>query len=94
MAQYDAEADRYDIDGVMGPDEYHDGYPDTPGSGLRNNAYTNVLASWVLRHTAGLVRELDDRDDPSPSGWTSTTTSWTTGTRCRSGFGSTSTTAG
>lgn len=64
MTTYDAAADRYDIDGVMGPDEYHDGYPDTPGSGLRNNAYTNVLTSWVLRHTARLVRELDSRDDP------------------------------
>ncbi|WP_147103783.1 beta-phosphoglucomutase family hydrolase [Nesterenkonia populi] len=64
MATYDAEADRYDIEGVMGPDEYHDGYPDSPGSGLRNNAYTNVLASFVLRHSAELVRELDDRDDP------------------------------
>ncbi|GAA1810762.1 beta-phosphoglucomutase family hydrolase [Nesterenkonia flava] len=64
MTTYDAEADRYDIEGVMGPDEYHDGYPDTPGSGLRNNAYTNVLAAWVLRHTARLVRELDSRDDP------------------------------
>lgn len=64
MTTYDADADRYDIDGVMGPDEYHDGYPDTPGSGLRNNAYTNVLTSWVLRRTALLVRDLDGRDDP------------------------------
>src|SRR5699024_1460244 len=64
MTSYNAEADRFDIDGVMGPDEYHDGYPETPGSGLRNNAYTNVLASWMLRHTASLVRELDSRDDP------------------------------
>ncbi|GAB3192990.1 beta-phosphoglucomutase family hydrolase [Nesterenkonia suensis] len=64
LTSYDAEADRYDIDGVMGPDEYHDGYPETPGSGLRNNAYTNVLTSWMLRHTARLVRELDSRDDP------------------------------
>ncbi|WP_120006589.1 beta-phosphoglucomutase family hydrolase [Nesterenkonia muleiensis] len=64
MAEYDAAADRYDIDGVMGPDEYHDGYPDSPGSGLKNNAYTNVLASWMLRHSAQLVRELDSRDDP------------------------------
>ncbi|TLP79987.1 beta-phosphoglucomutase family hydrolase [Nesterenkonia sphaerica] len=64
MTEYDAADDRYDIDGVMGPDEYHDGYPDTPGSGLKNNAYTNVLTSWMLRHTAQLVRELDSRDDP------------------------------
>jgi trehalose/maltose hydrolase-like predicted phosphorylase len=40
---------RFDIRGVMGPDEYHDGYPDRPGEGIDNNAYTNVLASWVLQ---------------------------------------------
>ena len=64
LATYDEEADRYDIEGVMGPDEYHDGYPDSPGSGLRNNAYTNVMTSYMLRHTAQMVRDLDGRDDP------------------------------
>lgn len=40
---------RYEILGVMGPDEYHDGYPDDPQpEGLNNNAYTNVMAVWVL----------------------------------------------
>jgi trehalose/maltose hydrolase-like predicted phosphorylase len=33
---------------VMGPDEYHDGYPDRGEPGLDNNAYTNVMAAWVL----------------------------------------------
>ena len=32
----------------MGPDEYHDGYPDARRAGLDNNAYTNVMAAWVL----------------------------------------------
>ncbi len=32
----------------MGPDEYHDAYPDTQRAGLNNNAYTNVMAVWVL----------------------------------------------
>ena len=49
LATYDPADDRYHIDGVMGPDEYHDGYPDAPGPGLRDNAYTNVLAAWVCR---------------------------------------------
>ncbi len=39
---------RYDIVGVMGPDEYHEAYPGADRPGLRNNAYTNVMASWVL----------------------------------------------
>jgi trehalose/maltose hydrolase-like predicted phosphorylase len=47
LARYDAGTDRFHIDGVMGPDEYHDGYPATPGSGLRDNAYTNVMTAWV-----------------------------------------------
>jgi alpha,alpha-trehalase len=32
----------------MGPDEYHDGYPGAEEPGLNNNAYTNVMAAWVL----------------------------------------------
>jgi trehalose/maltose hydrolase-like predicted phosphorylase len=39
---------RYEIHGVMGPDEFHEGYPDAPAPGLANNAYTNVMAVWVL----------------------------------------------
>ena len=50
-AKYNAAIDRYEINGVMGPDEYHTGYPgadpDKHG-GLNNSAYTNVLAAWVL----------------------------------------------
>jgi trehalose/maltose hydrolase-like predicted phosphorylase len=48
IADYDRIADRYDIVGVMGPDEFHDNDPNWPGSGLRNNAYTNVMTSWLL----------------------------------------------
>ena len=32
LATYDPADDRYHIAGVMGPDEYHDGYPDAPGA--------------------------------------------------------------
>ncbi|TFC25648.1 beta-phosphoglucomutase family hydrolase [Cryobacterium sp. TMT1-3] len=55
VATHDEAADRYDIAGVMGPDEFHDGYADAPGKGLRNNAYTNVMAAWVLRRAADVV---------------------------------------
>ena len=50
LASWNEARKRYDIAGVVGPDEFHDGYPwrDTPG--LDNNAYTNVLAAWVLMH--------------------------------------------
>ncbi len=48
IAVYDHALDRYEIKGVMGPDEYHDGYPWADGPGLDNNAYTNVMAAWCL----------------------------------------------
>jgi len=46
-ATYD-ERDRYSINGVIGPDEFHAGYPDRPYEGVDNNAYTNVMAVWVI----------------------------------------------
>lgn len=48
LARLDASSERYDIDGVMGPDEYHEKYPGAQAGGLRNNAYTNVTAAWCL----------------------------------------------
>ncbi|MET3709223.1 beta-phosphoglucomutase family hydrolase [Arthrobacter sp. UYEF6] len=58
LATYDPVEDRFHISGVMGPDEYHDGYPDAPGGGLRDNAYTNVLASWVCERAAEVLHVL------------------------------------
>jgi alpha,alpha-trehalase len=48
VATYDHARDRYVICGVMGPDEYHEGYPWSEQPGLDNNAYTNVMTTWVL----------------------------------------------
>jgi trehalose/maltose hydrolase-like predicted phosphorylase len=48
-ATYNDERDRYEIHGVVGPDEYHTSYPGSEEQGLKNNAYTNVMAAWVLQ---------------------------------------------
>jgi alpha,alpha-trehalase len=48
LSSYNKASDRYEIRGVMGPDEYHDAYPDAEEPGLDNNAYTNVMAAWVM----------------------------------------------
>jgi trehalose/maltose hydrolase-like predicted phosphorylase len=47
IAQFNPERERYEIHGVMGPDEFHEKYPDAPEAGLRNNAYTNVMVAWL-----------------------------------------------
>jgi trehalose-phosphatase len=48
LATYDEGRSRYGIRGVIGPDEFHSGYPDRPYEGIDNNAYTNVMAVWVI----------------------------------------------
>ena len=57
ISERDGSQDRWVIEGVMGPDEYHDAYPGADEGGLRNNAYTNVMVSWLLRR----AREVLDR---------------------------------
>jgi len=47
IAHLNPERERYEIHGVMGPDEFHDKYPDATQGGLRNNAYTNVMVAWL-----------------------------------------------
>ena len=51
---------RYEIRGVMGPDEFHDGYPDSATPGLDNNAYTNLMAVWVLCRALEVLELLSD----------------------------------
>lgn len=48
IAQWNDARGRYDIPGVLGPDEFHDRYPGRKTPGLDNNTYTNVMASWCL----------------------------------------------
>jgi alpha,alpha-trehalase len=48
LATYDEDRERFDIRGVIGPDEFHSGYPDAPYDGIDNNSYTNVMAVWVI----------------------------------------------
>ncbi|MEU6082436.1 glycosyl hydrolase family 65 protein [Streptomyces sp. NPDC047108] len=59
-AVHDPESGRYRIRGVVGPDEYHDAYPDAVEPGLDDNAYTNVTAAWVLGRALDLVRDLPE----------------------------------
>ena len=65
IATFDHARDRYVIRGVMGPDEFHSGYPDGPEEGIENNAYTNVMAVWVLHRTRDALELLpaDRRDE-------------------------------
>jgi trehalose/maltose hydrolase-like predicted phosphorylase len=57
IAHFNPERGRYEIHGVMGPDEFHERYPEAEDSGVRNNAYTNVMVAWIAE-TAQKVLDL------------------------------------
>jgi len=55
LARFDPDCGRYRIRDVMGPDEFHDGYPWRSEPGLDDNAYTNVMTAWLLERSIELV---------------------------------------
>jgi trehalose/maltose hydrolase-like predicted phosphorylase len=61
ITTYNGKRERYEIRGVMGPDEFHTQYPDCEKPGLNNNAYTNVMAVWVLHRASQVLTLLDEK---------------------------------
>jgi trehalose/maltose hydrolase-like predicted phosphorylase len=61
IAHYNPDRDRYEIHGVMGPDEFHEKYPGATESGLRNNAYTNVMVAWICEQAQVVLGLLTER---------------------------------
>ena len=57
-ATLNVETGRYDIIGVMGPDEFHEKYPGATEGGLRNNSYTNILVAWALKSALTLFEQM------------------------------------
>ena len=51
---------RFEIKGVVGPDEFHTAYPGAETPGINNNAYTNLMAVWVFIHALKVLKLLDD----------------------------------
>jgi len=47
IAHFNEETGRFEIHGVMGPDEYHEQFHGSDEHGVRNNAYTNIMVAWM-----------------------------------------------
>lgn len=60
IAGFDEARGRYEVCGLMGPDEFHEGYPGEAAPGLNNNAYTNFMAVWVLCRALEVVDLLSE----------------------------------
>jgi HAD superfamily hydrolase (TIGR01509 family) len=61
-AKKDEKSGRYSIDGVMGPDEFHEKNPKSEKGGLKDNAYTNLMSVWVFKKTTDLLQVLKDEE--------------------------------
>ena len=55
IAKLEKKTGKYHIDGVMGPDEFHEKLPGAKDPGLRDNAYTNVMVVWLLERSLKLM---------------------------------------
>ncbi|WP_420866044.1 trehalose-phosphatase [Mycobacterium lacus] len=62
LANFDDSRGRYMIRGIIGPDEFHSGYPGKEYDGIDNNAYTNVMAVWVIMRAMDALDLLPLRD--------------------------------
>lgn len=50
---------RFHIDRVMGPDEFHEKLPGSGKGGLKDNAYSNIMVSWMMDKAFRILEELD-----------------------------------
>lgn len=53
--EYNKEYDRYEINNVIGPDEFHEH--------INNNVYTNYLAKWNMRKSLELAKWIKEEDE-------------------------------
>ena len=58
IATLDEATGKYHIEGVMGPDEFHETLPGSGEHGVKDNAYTNIMVVWLLEKALKVLDEL------------------------------------
>ncbi len=59
---FDRNKNRYNLNNVLGPDEFHTKYANANKSGLNNNAYTNFMLTWLFKQVLNLINELNNEN--------------------------------
>ena len=62
MVEKDCDGGRYSIKNVMGPDEFHEAYPNSTEGGLKDNSYTNLMVAWMMSKAPDLLELLKPDD--------------------------------
>lgn len=67
IADFEPISGRFSIAGVMGPDEFHEAYPDAEKGGLTDNAYTNMMVVWLFEELLKLSDSLPEAFETAKS---------------------------
>jgi len=59
---FDRDKNRYDLKGVIGPDEFHTKYKTSYSPGINNNAYTNFMIVWLFNSILDIITKLDNNE--------------------------------
>lgn len=51
----DEKTGKLSIKNVMGPDEFHEAYPDSHEGGLKDNTYTNIMVAWAMERAFDIL---------------------------------------
>ncbi|RKY43817.1 MAG: glycoside hydrolase family 65 protein [Candidatus Omnitrophota bacterium] len=62
LCRYSRKDGRYHTQGLMGPDEFHEKYPQARKPGLRDNAYSNFMIVWILTKAKEILEILSEED--------------------------------
>ncbi len=59
IATFATDTGKYHIEGVMGPDEFHETLPGSGKEGIKDNSYTNIMAVWLFEKAAEIGEKID-----------------------------------
>lgn len=60
-SKWDQKNQRFSIDEVMGPDEFHEKYIGSEKGGLKDNAYTNIMVAWLFKTSAEMLKSISEK---------------------------------
>ncbi len=62
ISEYNPNTNRFNINRVMGPDEFHESDPDSGQPGVSNNAYTNLMVVWTINRAFDIYLILPQKE--------------------------------
>ncbi|MCF6358648.1 MAG: glycoside hydrolase family 65 protein, partial [Draconibacterium sp.] len=64
----DKSTGRFSISKVMGPDEFHEEHKASPGGGVKDNAYTNIMVVWLFIKAFEILEKLPENSNKKITG--------------------------